>query len=34
MSGLHKRPFRWSPQTPTTGYFLATLRVALGESTI
>ena len=20
--------FRWSPQTPTTGYFLATLRVA------
>ena len=22
--------FRWSPRTPTTGYFLATLRVALG----
>jgi len=20
--------FRWSPRTPTTGYFLATLRVA------
>src|SRR5215475_10986950 len=23
--------FRWSPRTPTTGYFLATLRVALGS---
>ena len=29
--GHDERLFRWSPRTPTTGYFLATLRVALGK---
>ena len=29
--GHDERLFRWSPRTPTTGYFLATLRVALGN---
>jgi len=23
--------FRWSPRTPTTGYFLATLQVAVNQ---
>jgi len=27
--GHDERLFRWSPRTPTTGYFLAALRVAL-----
>src|SRR4029079_10324034 len=31
--GHDERLFRWSPRTPTTGYFLATLRVAVGKKT-